>query len=687
MSVRSMKKITILAARSDADAIINRLMRLRCVELTQAGRHEEGLLPTDLSALDRTREACERNLSDIRTAIPALAKYSTRRRGIGRVVLRYDKSAFVAEGRDARARRAVSETLAVLERRRELELTVTRTHEQMSALTPWLNYDAPMGNADTSRTAVLLGVFPSKTDREALDRAVDQVGAYAEWVLQDETGLYAALTVLREDRRSLETAVSAFGFAPISFPIPSTTARLSYDAAEDVLDRLSEEKYHLEERLRDLAECLDDIEILSDIEATTAELCRQKRKLAETDRCVVIEGWIPEVMLEALTDTLSRFVCACDVTDPDEDEDVPVLLQNNRFSTTFEWVIGMYSYPRYGTFDPTVIMSIFYFLIFGMMFADVGYGLLLSLCCFVGVKLLNPKPGMRRMLLMFGFCGISCMVMGVLFGGWFGNLPTAIMDSFIYREEGAAAKTALGSFFYNGLIFNPIDSSTAFLLLSLGMGQLHLMAGMVINMIETCRKGRVHEGICSTVPYWILFIGIDLMVPGLWINMFSANPEAVSEATLALFAMLSQIGKYTMFAGFASILLFKGAAQKSFVGWLLGGLGGLYSLISFASDLLSYSRILALGLVAGVIAQVINMMTGLGASGPVGFVFMLIVMLVGHGLNLAINLLGTFVHAARLQYIEFFGKFYEDGGTPFSPLCPVEDYSEELISVSNEKTI
>jgi V/A-type H+-transporting ATPase subunit I len=146
---------------------------------------------------------------------------------------------------------------------------------------------------------------------------------------------------------------------------------------------------------------------------------------------------------------------------------------------------------------------------------------------------------------------------------------------------------------------------------------------------------------------------------------------------------LSGIGMYVMFAGIAMILFLKGIGEKTVFAWLIKGLGGLYSLISFASDLLSYSRILALGLVASVIAQVINMLTNLGSSGPVGFIFMIIVMILGHGLNLAINLLGTFVHAARLQYIEFFGKFYEDGGEAFKPALPAEEYSEDTSYVPN----
>lgn len=278
------------------------------------------------------------------------------------------------------------------------------------------------------------------------------------------------------------------------------------------------------------------------------------------------------------------------------------------------------------------------------------------------------------MLAMFAYCGISSMLMGVLFGGWFGDLPTAIMDHFIYGETGVAAQTPVGHFFANGLLFNPISEPVAFLVAGLAMGEAHLIAGMAIRMVQLCKNGKPLQGICSTVPYWILFLGLDLMAPTGVAGMMNVQ---LSAQTAALFSSLMTVGGYLAVAGGIGILLLNGVGAKNGWAWLTGGLGGLYSLISYASDLLSYSRILALGLAAGVISQVINMMTGLGATGPIGFFFMLVVMLLGHGLNLAINLLGTFVHTARLQYIEFFGKFYEDGGQPFSPMLPVEEYSQE----------
>ncbi len=671
-----MNKLTVLSYRSDADAIVRKLMDLRCVQIRRD-------LPVQDLALERTegtgqRTLIEARLSRIRAIIPSLAKYARRKGSIGRRVHRVDREKFVSDGRAERAWATVERAEATLAELSRITEEQTRNDALMRSLIPWLDYDAPLSENGSKKTVIQLGSYSGKS---APDEPLREAGAFVESVNEDENGRYLAITYHREDEDAVQRVLLDYGFVKVDFSGVETTAQLAYNRAEVQLSHLEEEYYNTNERLIGLADLLDDIEILCDVEETNLNVCLQKQKLLQTQNCVVLGAWVPKERADDVVRTLSSFECACELAAPEEEDEPPVLLKNGFFSSTFEWVIGMYSYPKYGTFDPTLIMSIFYFLIFGMMFADVGYGLLMVLGCFGGVKLLNPKPGMKRMLLMFGYCGISCMIMGVLFGGWFGDLPTAIMNSFFPEFGGAAEETPLGSFFYYGLILNPVESSTGFLIIALAMGEIHLIAGMVINMIETWRRGSPLVALCSNVPYWVLFIGLDLMVPTAVAGMLI--PDGISADLQSLFDVFFSIGGYVAIAGFLMILLLKGVGEKSFSGWLVKGLGGLYALISFASDLLSYSRILALGLVANVIASVINMLTGLGATGPVGFVFMLIVMIFGHLLNIAINLLGTFVHAARLQYIEFFGKFYEDGGEIFSPALPAENYSEDCKDVAN----
>ena len=672
-----MKKLTVLAHSSDADAIVRRMLHLKCVQI-QRSMPEAGELSLERIESDGKQTEIRERMAHIEAAMPRLAKYSTRRGGIGRRVQRLDRAAFVADGRAERAYLAVERTLAVKSRMDEIVAEQTRNEAAMQSLLPWLNYDAPLNEVSSAHTAMQLGSCLVKLyNYEALEAA----GAYVEDVSDDGKTQYFSVTYHKEDEEAVTAALDKCAFLKVNFSDISTTAQAAYDELERCQSALAEENSALIETLMDLSESLDDIEVLYDVEGTNLNICLQKQKLYQTQNCIVLAGWLPAAAEERVLGGLSAFECACEISEPEEGDEVPVLLRNNPFSGTFEWVIEMYSYPKYGGFDPTLIMSIFYFLIFGLMFADVGYGLLLVLACFGGVKLLNPKEGLKRMMLMFGYCGISCIIMGVLFGGWFGDLPVAIMNNFFPQFGGQAQNTPIGHFFNNGVFFNPVSSSIPFLFVALGMGEVHLVAGMAVNMVLTWKSGKRIQALCENIPYWVMFAGVDLMAPLAAAGMISSDPLAPQ--TQALLENLSGIGMYVMLLGIAMILFLKGVGEKTFFAWIIKGLGGLYSLISFASDLLSYSRILALGLVASVIAQVINMLTSLGASGPVGFIFMIVVMILGHGLNLAINLLGTFVHAARLQYIEFFGKFYEDGGESFKPALPAEEYSEDTSYVPN----
>ena len=236
-----------------------------------------------------------------------------------------------------------------------------------------------------------------------------------------------------------------------------------------------------------LAEELDELEVLYDIEATELVEVNEMMKLASTDSVAVVKGWIPERREAAVTGCLEGFECAYETRAPEGEEIPPILLENNGFATNFEWVLGMYAYPTYGRFDPTFIMSIFYFIIFGIMFADVGYGALLVLGCFVAVKFLHPSKGLKRSLKMFGYCGISSIFFGIVFGSYFGDLPLAIMKNMmnippeelprlaIIAPEQAPANLAV--------IMDPLSSPMEFLIFALGVGVVHLVAGMAINSL------------------------------------------------------------------------------------------------------------------------------------------------------------------------------------------------------------
>ena len=662
MSVSKMKRLTVFAFREDADRIVRRLMNLRCVEVRTADPERGAAVFPYLNAEAELAET-EKTLGAIGEVLPVLAKYATRKKGLTRRVLRVNREAFVRDGRAEAAMETVRSGLTCKKRLHEIETEQARLQACVESLAPWIALEQPLNDLSTQKTETILGAFPSSAVSDELVEMLAEAGAIGEPIGADKTSLYFSVTYLRSEESEINRFLAERGFLKAEFTDEAGSAKEISERSSGQIAALREEYLRVEEQLRDLAERKDDVEILSDITETTRTAAKLKQKLAKTEHCVILDGWLPTFMEDRVTEALNAYDCAFETEEPTSEDKPPVLLRNNRFATNFEWVIGMYSYPKYGTFDPTFIMSIFYFIIFGLMFADFGYGLLLATLCFVGIKVLNPRAGMRRMLMMFGFCGISSAIMGAIFGGWFGDLPTAVMTQIAPN----AVDSSVGHFFASGLWFNPLDDPMTFLIVSLAVGAAHLITGMAIKFIVLCKDGHAFEAISTIFPYWVLFAGLGLLV----VNI--ASPGAIPAGVAAGVCI----------AGVALILLLNGYGQKNPLQRLIKGLGGLYGLISYGSDLLSYSRILALGMVAGVIAKVINMITALGTKGPIGFLLMLVILVVGHGLNIAINILGTFVHAARLQYIEFFGKFYEDGGDPFTPALPTEEYSEDITNGSN----
>ena len=662
MSVCVMKKLTVLAPERDADRLVRRLMRLRCAELSSVPL---GDLPDGGTLLrydcDTARAEAERRVAAVTTALPLLDAYTVKAKPWNKKPITITAEEFRGSGRFDAARETVAEVLALDERRVADQNEFNRLAGLCRALTPWLEYPQPLTGESTALTEVWLGTLPAKTLISEADDALAELHAGVEEIGRDKDALYVSVLTLKEDADAVARALAGLGFLKASFkglPDETATAAENHRLCLKALDGLDNALQIAVDSLRRLSEKLPELQVLFDLETTTLTAAREKQKLASTEECVVLEGWVPAEREGKVAAALDKLPCAYGMEEPDEWEEPPVLLKNNSFSANFEWVVGMYSYPKYGTFDPTTVMSIFYFLIFGLMFADVGYGLLLTLGCFLIPKIKQVSPGMKRALTMFGYCGISCIVLGAVFGGWFGDLPYALMTTFGGYESAEAAQAAVP--FFNGVTItlggepvslNPLVNPIPFLVISLAMGLLHILGGMAVKFYILCREGQPFSAIFDVGSYWVLFAGIGVVF------------------------LQKTAGLILIIAGVAMIVLTFGRAKKNIFAKFVFGLKGLYDLISYASDLLSYSRILALGLAAGVMAQVFNLLATLGGVSVPGIILMLVVLPIGHGLNMAINVLGAFVHTCRLQYLEFFNKFYEDGGKPFEAAIPSNRFS------------
>jgi len=497
----------------------------------------------------------------------------------------------------------------------------------------------------TARTATVCGTLPPSIGDEEITSALGDYACTVDVISTGKNGTAVAMTAHRDDFDSCMSALSSLGFT-------QTQAQASSDEgyADGVIasciaetDFENQKLTELRERAKALADGkLTEMRVYLDYLTTAEARLREKNKMRQTERCSVIGGWVSERYAGKLEKLFGDVGAAYSFDEPEpEKESVPIILSNGAFGSQFEPIVGLYSYPSYGAFDPTTVMGVFYILIFGLMFADVGYGLTLTVGCLLGLKLMRPKESLARFLRMFAMCGVASMVGGALFGGYFGDMPTRIMEDFLGIEKAPDM----------ALCFNMIDNPILFLVISLAMGALHLLTGMAIKFGITVRDGHPVAAVFDVGSWFILFAGIGL---------YFVFPTA---------------GMICALIGALMLIFSQGRAEKNPIMKLLKGILSLYDIVSYGSDLLSYSRILALSLASAVIANVVNIFGAMGGPGIGGVISMTLAFLLGHTLNFAVNILGTYVHTSRLQYIEFFGKFFEDGGREFVPLAPDTKYT------------
>jgi len=304
-------------------------------------------------------------------------------------------------------------------------------------------------------------------------------------------------------------------------------------------------------------------------------------------------------------------------------------------------------------------VSLFYYIFFGLMLSDAAYGIIIATVCGVLLKKFkNMEEGMKRTFQMFFYCGIATTVVGFIFGSFFGDVVSSVAQTFFNVPKDAAARLL------PPIWFNPLDDPIKMLTFCFAVGLIHLFTGLGILMYQDIKNGKPRDAVYDGL-FWYMFVG-GCVVLLLCLPMITG----MLGLTFTLGAGVKKISSIVAIIGFTGIVLFAGRDSKNWGKRLAKGLYGAYGITSYLSDVLSYSRLLALGLATSVISSVFNTMAGMvGGAMPVvaGVIMYALIFVIGHILNLAINALGAYVHTNRLQYVEFFGKFYNGGGREFTP--------------------
>lgn len=661
MAVLQMQKVSICALKRDRKAILEKLQSMGIMEVSQIQEDTQGLEKMNTQT---ARSMFEKNAASADMALGILAEYVPEKSSMfasleGKKLV--DKASF--EQAVERKDKIISVASSVISRQKkigEYKANIQKLENQIESLEPWMNLDVPMAFRGTKKTAFLPGSFSQELTLEEiygmiLEDAQEAAGADVTILSSGKDGTYVAVLCLREDEEKVEEAMRKGGFSKPS----QLTAQVPARAKESLLNQiqnLKEEIKKCQEEISRYAYERTNLRLVSDYFRARAQKYEVLGTLPQSRSAFLINGYVPKKAVGALEKALDKFVMSMEVEDVSEDEEAPVLLKNNKFTESVEGIVASFGLPAKGEIDPTAIMSFFYVFFFGMMLSDAAYGILVFLVCFILVKKFpRMDSSMRKSLKLFMYGGLSTLIWGILFGGYFGDAIDVVARTFFHVNvpDGGLIKA---------LWFVPLNDPMKLLLYSMAFGLIHLFTGLGIKGYLLVRDKKYLDFFCDVVLWYIFLIGLLLMLipSSLFSSISQMDPSAFPPA-------MSAAGKVLAVIGLVGLVLMSGRSSKNVVLRLALGLYDVYNVTGWLSDVLSYSRLLALGLATGVIASVVNQMGSmLGDSIPGAIVFIL-VFIVGHTMNLAINLLGAYVHTNRLQYVEFFGKFYEGGGKPFEP--------------------
>ena len=631
-----MKHLRLLGMESEREALLKAMQDMECVEISSIDGSEEALKSGFAKPDDKALMSAQEASRAYRTALASLDRFAPEKKGMFRKRQGVSRAAFFSAESEENARTAAETINKDTRRLGEIESERTKNEALRATLAPWLTVDAPLGGADGA-LAVFFGTAGLNVTDDALKALADSLDGLLTWqqASSDRSLRYLLEMCHGSVKERALSALRDLGFSTVIFRGMTGTAKENDKALAENLAALEKERQEIEQRIAGLGGKREALLEASDRAAIALRREEAKSRLVGTDKVFLLEGWLPADRCAALEKALEPFTCAIETREPTEDEypQVPVQLKNNKLTRPLNMVTEMYSLPAYGTLDPNPLMAPFFILFYGIMMADMGYGLLMMIASVIISKKYRPKGTSGELFSLLGLCGISTFIMGALTGGFFGDFLTQLV-----------AIVSPGTVFALPKLFDPLDDLTMILIGSMALGMVQIVTGMAISLIEKCKRKKFLDAFFEEITWWIVFIGIALLALGK--------------------------GAAVLYVGCALVLLGPIVQGKGW-GKLTGVFGSLYNHVTgYFGDILSYTRLMALMLAGSVIAQVFNML----AAMPGNVIAFIIISMLGNAMNFGLNLLGCYVHDLRLQCLEFFNKFYVDGGKPFRPMTLDTEY-------------
>ena len=656
-----MKSVQIVALRQDRKRLLEHLQDSGLVHIKKTEKCKKGFNKIDMTS---QTQIFERNVTLTEQALKILDGQVPEKKGMlsafaGRRAIDPDEIGVIASN--------AGDVINVCNRLCELnKICADNAAEQirikttLTQLEPWRNLDIPLNQGDTATTAVFIGSIQREFSDITLSQAFAEYAPNLEFefeIVYSQNMLTCFVLMAPIAQKELaEGTLRDLGFARPMNPSNLTPIKES----EKLVKKCEELERQTEQAKKEIASFADKRSAIKDTQdyfRIRADKYNVISELEHSKNVFVISGYVPEEDAEKLEQLCTRVaVCHLEFADADEEE-APIKLKNNRFSRPAQGIVNMYSAPSHGDIDPTPLLAFFFYFFFGMMFSDAGYGLLMVIAIGIVIKIFKPDEKMYYSLKLFQYCGVSTFFWGLIFGSIFGDAPAVLYNYFTGADITMAQILPWPT-------LDPQKDALMLMIISIAFGLVHILVGMGCKFY-VCWKHKDYAGALFDTGLWMLMlIGFAVLAAGMATNQ-----------------VVMMIGAGIAIACAVGLVLTQGRNKKGF-GKVIGGVASLYDITGYISDLLSYSRLLALGLTTGVMAQVFNMLSTMFGTSWIGFIFLIIVFLVGHAINIGLNALGSYVHTMRLQYVEMFGKFYEGGGEEFKPFS----LNSKYIKIQEEKS-
>ena len=643
MAIVKMSKFDLVVFAEQRAKVLKKLQKFKEVNFVDIELHDEnGELSKDavegVTKYVNNEELThiDERLYQLSNAISLIKKYDERKTRLRDVIHGNENYTFDELAKKALTydwKKVSSELNKIGTQYSQIKSEISKKYMRYDEIDLWERLDVnPKELKNLKKVNTFLGTVPIKLKGSFIDGISELDKTYYEElkIVKDEVYYLVISSIDESEKEKLAEVFRNSSFTVENLDIDAVPQDYKNGLQKEISE-LKKEKRRLKAQIKTYSEDLTDLQAVYEYMQNKKLRIVESEKLAQTENTILIKGWIP-------TEKVSEFEKVIKdeagdnyyltFTDADRDDaTVPIKLKNGKVASTFENLTGMYAYPRYNEIDPTPLFTPFYILFFGMMGADVGYGLVLLLATMFVLKVVNLSSQMRKSIKFFFYLSFSVIFWGLLYGSYFGaTIPG------MWRLVDPASQ-------YNDLLIG-----------SIVFGVVHIFVGLAIKAYMLIRDGKSLEAVYDVLFWYMALIG------GMLFLIFKL---------MNLSAVVANVSMWVMIAGMAGIVLTGGREAKGVGAKLGGGLYSLYGISSYVGDFVSYSRLMALGLSGGFIASAINMIAGMIGGNWFGMIFIPVILIVGHLFNMFLSFLGAYVHTSRLMYVEYFGKFYEGGGKPF----------------------